>query len=119
MLPDLATPLTIDDLPELVSNLDSNAINKFERKIVEYPFWMKILFILTKSQKSLEDSVVLIYGVTGTVKHEIKKQEDRFLGVLLAPLAASLVQPVISSIVKTISGRGVTRARRRYWDKNF
>ena len=80
---------------------------------------MKIWIILTKSQKSLEDSVVLIDGVTGTVKHEIKKQEDRFLGALLAPLAASLVQPVVSSVVKTISGRAVTIARRRYRDKNF
>ena len=76
-------------------------------------------YIKKKSQKSLEDSVVLIDGVTGTVKNEIKKQEDRFLGALLAPLAASLVQPVVSSVVKTISGRGVTRARRRYRDKKF
>ena len=28
-------------------------------------------------------------------KHEIKKQEGRFLGSLLGPLAASKVQPVI------------------------
>ena len=76
-------------------------------------------YIKKKSQKSLEDSVVLIDGVTGTVKNEIKKQEDRFLGALPAPLAASLVQPVVSSVVKTISGRGVTRARRRYRDKKF
>ena len=30
---DLATALARDNVPELVSNLDSNAINKFERKI--------------------------------------------------------------------------------------
>ena len=52
--------------------------------------------------KSL-DSCVLIDGVTETVKHEIKKQEGGFLGPLLAPLADSLVQPVISSVVKGIS----------------
>ena len=39
------------------------------------------------------------------VKHEIKKQESGFLGALLAPLATSLVQPVISAVVKGISGR--------------
>ena len=38
---------------------------------------------------------------------------------LLAPLAASLVQPLIFSVVKGISGRGVRRAGRRYLDKNF
>ena len=40
--------------------------------------------------KSLEDSGVLIDGVTETVKYEVKKQEDRFLGALLTHLAASL-----------------------------
>ena len=61
---------------------------------------------------------VLIDRVAETGKHEIKK-EGRFLGALLAPLAASLVQPVISSVVKDISGRGVRRARRGYMDKKF
>ena len=61
---------------------------------------------------------MLIDGVAETGKHEIKK-EGRFLGALLAPLAASLVQPVISSVVKGISGRGVRRTRRGYMDKNF
>ena len=68
---------------------------------------------------SLENSGVLIDGVTEKVKHEIKKQEGRFLGALLAPLAASLVQPVIYSVVKGISGRGVRRAGRGYMDKKF
>ena len=50
---------------------------------------------IIKIIKSLEDSGVLIDGVTETVKHEINKQESEFLGALLAPLAASTVQPVI------------------------
>ena len=57
--------------------------------------------------KLLADLGVLIDGVTETVKHKIKRQEGRFLGVLLAPLVASLEQPVVSSVVKSISGRGV------------
>ena len=60
-----------------------------------------------KTIKSPEDSGVLIDSVTKKVKHEIKKQESRFLGALLGPLAASLPQPVILSAVKIISGRGV------------
>ena len=56
--------------------------------------------------KSLEDSGVLIDGVTKTVKH-------------LALLAASLVQPVISSLVKGISVWGVIRSGKGYVDKNF
>ena len=74
---------------------------------------------IIKIIKSLEDSGVLIDGVTETVKHEIKKQEDRFLRVLLAPSAVLLVQPVISSVVKGISVRGVRRAGRGYMDNNF
>ena len=69
---------------------------------------------IVKIIKSLEDSSVLIDGVTETVKHEIKTQDGRFLGALLTPLAASLVQPVISSLVKSISRRGVRRAGRGY-----
>ena len=59
--------------------------------------------------RSVEDSGVLINGITETVKHEIKKQEGGYLG-------ASLVQPVISSVVKCISGSGVRRAGRGYTD---
>ena len=62
---------------------------------------------------------VLIDGVTETVKDEIKKQEGGFLAVLLAPSAASLVQQVISSVVKGISGRGSRRVGRGYMVKHF
>ena len=74
---------------------------------------------LIKIIKSLQDSGVLIDGVTEAVKHEIKKQEHGFLGALLTPLAALLVEPVILSVVKCISGRGVRRAGRGYMAKNF
>ena len=69
--------------------------------------------------KSLEDSGVLIDGVPETVNHEIKKQEGGFFGALLVLSAASLVQPVISSVVKGIKGRAVRRAGRGYLNKNF
>ena len=62
---------------------------------------------------------VLIEGVTETVKDEIKKQEGGFLAVLVAPSAASLVQQVISSVVKGISGRGSRRVGRGYMVKHF
>ena len=60
-----------------------------------------------KNIKSLEYWNVWIDWVTETVKYEIKKQEGGFIGALSSPLVASLVQPVISSVVKGISGRGV------------
>ena len=73
---------------------------------------------IIKIIKLLEDSGVLIDGVTETIKHETKKKGE-FPGVLLAPLAPSIVKPVISSVVKGISWRGVRRARRRYMKKKF
>ena len=38
---------------------------------------------------------------------------------MLASLAASLVQHIISAVVRGISGREVRRAGRRYMDKKF
>ena len=40
---------------------------------------------IIKIIKSLEDSGVVIDGVTETVKHKIKKQEGRFPGALITP----------------------------------
>ena len=74
---------------------------------------------IIKITKSLENLVVLTDGVTETVKHEIKKQEGGFLGALLAPLAVSLVQPVISSVVKSIGAILIRRAGRGYMDKSL
>ena len=78
-------------------------MNEFERKIsrkvVARAGKRFTLFILTeylndiiKNIKSLEDSGVLIEGVTGTEKD--KKQEGGFLAAILAPLSDSLVQPI-------------------------
>ena len=60
--------------------------------------------------KSVAPSSLLIYRVTETVKDETKKLEGIFLKALLDPLAASVVQPVTSSIVKGISGGAIKRA---------
>ena len=126
----IAITLARDNLPGLLNNLTSSAINKFDRKMnvkgavrAGKRFTLFIsnedLNDITKIIKLLEDSGVLIDGVTETVKDEIEKQEAEFLGVLLAPLAASLVQPVISSVVKDISGREVRRVARGYINTIF
>ena len=48
--------------------------------------------------------------ITERVKHEMKNQEGIFIPSFLARLDESLVQPVISLIVKGISGRGIRKA---------
>ena len=113
-----------------MSNLTSNAIYKLKRKIsgkgaVRAGKGFALIIsnegvndIITVI-KSLEDLGAVIDGVTETVKHEIKKQKGTFFRALLAPSAASLVQPIISSVVNSISGSGVRGAGREYMDKNF
>ena len=87
-LTNIAIPLARYNLPGLLSNLTSNAINKFERKIngkgTVRAGKLFALFIsnedmndMIKVIKSLEDLGVLVDGVTETVKHEIKKTRRR------------------------------------------
>ena len=73
---------------------------------------------IPKIVKSLEDSGVLIEGITETVKHEIKTEEGEFLVAFLATFSASIVQPVIFLVVKGIGGRGLRREGREYMNKN-
>ena len=56
--------------------------------------------------------VILIDGFTEAVKYEIRKLEITFLCSVSVPLADSFVQSMISSLVKSISERGVRGAGR-------
>ena len=60
--------------------------------------------------KSLENSGVLLKGVSETIQHEAKEQRGGFLGMLLGTLGASLLGDVLS---KGLSGKGVIRAGER------
>ena len=68
---------------------------------------------IIKTIKSIEDLDVLIDGATEARKNDMKKQEG---GALLAPLVASVVQPLISSVIKGITEIGVMRARKEYYN---
>ena len=62
---------------------------------------------LLKIVKSLENSGLLLDGITETVKNEVKEQKGGFLSVLLDTLGASLLG---DRLTKYLSGRGVIRA---------
>ena len=62
---------------------------------------------LLKIVKSLEDSGVLLDGITETVENEVKELKGGFLSKLLGTLSASLL---VDLLTKSLSGRGVTRA---------
>ena len=72
---------------------------------------------LLKIVKSLEDSGILLDGITETVENEVKDQKGGFLSMLLGTLGASLLGNMLA-------GRGVIRAgegtiRAGYGSKKF
>ena len=62
---------------------------------------------ILKVVKSLEDSGLLLKGVSETIQHEAKEQRGGFLSMLLGTLGASLLGDILS---KSLSGKGVIRA---------
>ena len=60
-----------------------------------------------KIVKSLENSGLLLKGVSETIQHEAKEQRGGFLSILLGTLGASLLGDILS---KGLSGKGVIRA---------
>ena len=62
---------------------------------------------ILKIVKSLENSGVLLKGVTETIQNEAKEQIGGFLSMLLGTLGTSLLGDILS---KGLSGKGVIRA---------
>ena len=58
---------------------------------------------IMKIVKALEDSNILLKGVTKTIKIETKERKRGFLGMLLGTLGASL-------LLNMLAGRGIARA---------
>ena len=61
---------------------------------------------LIKIVKSLEDSGLLLKGVTESVQNEVKEQKGGFLSMLLGTLGASLLGNLLT-------GKGAFHARKR------
>ena len=53
---------------------------------------------ILKIVKSLENSGLLLKGVSETIQHEAKEQRERFLSMLLGTLRASLLGDILSGI---------------------
>ena len=61
---------------------------------------------IIKVVKSLEDSGLLLKGVTEIVQNEVKEQKGGFLSMLLGTLGASLLGNILA-------GQGINRAGER------
>ena len=62
---------------------------------------------ILKIVKSLENSGLLLKGVSETIQHEAKEQRGGFFSMLLGTLGASLLGDILS---KGLSGKGPIRA---------
>ena len=76
---------------------------------------------LLRIVRSLEDSGILLGGITETVKNEVNKLKGGFLSMLLGILGAYMLGDLLT---KNLSGRGVIRAgegtnRAGYGSKKF
>ena len=67
---------------------------------------------IIKIVKSLEDSGLLLKGVTETVQNEVKEQKGGFLSMLLGTLGASLLGNLLTGkgIYRAGEGKGTNRA---------
>ena len=67
---------------------------------------------ITKIVKSLEDSGLLLKGVTETVQNEVKEQKGGFLSMLLGTLGTSLLGNLLTGweVNRAGKGRRINRA---------
>ena len=70
-----------------------------------------------KIVKSLEDSGLLLDGITETVKNEVKEQKGGFVSMLLGALGTSLFGNMLAGRGVTKAGEGTIRAG--YGSKKF
>ena len=82
------------------------------------------MLVYIKIVKSLDQSGLLLKGVTETVQNEIKEQNGGFLSMLLGTLGASLLWNLLSGKGVNKKGNGIHRAgegviRAGYGNKKF
>ena len=67
---------------------------------------------IIKIIKELENSDILLKGVSKTIENEIKEQRGGFLSMLLGTLGASLLGNLLTGkgIIRAGEGKGIVRA---------
>ena len=64
---------------------------------------------ITKIIKALENSGILLKGVSKTIENETKEQRGRFLSMLLGTLGASLLGNLLTGKGMMRAGEGIVR----------
>ena len=69
---------------------------------------------IMKIVKSLEESGLLIKGISETIKKEVKEQKGGFLGMLFGTSGASLLENLLIGKVTIRAGEGTIRAAENF-----
>ena len=65
---------------------------------------------IIKIAKSLENSGLVLQGVSETIQNEAKEQKERFLSILFGTLGVSLLGNILAEIKMNRAGEGIVRA---------
>ena len=69
---------------------------------------------IMKIDKPLEESGLLIKGVSETIKNEAKEQRGGFLGILLGTIGASLLGNLLMGKGTIRAGKGTIKAGEKF-----
>ena len=117
----VAVPLTKNILAPIgitaaVSAIDAGIQKKIYGSGTTLTISNKKMNDIMKIVQALEYSNILLQGVTKTIKNETKEQKERFLGMLLGTLGASLVENlltgkgIVTAAYGNKKGKGIVRA---------
>ena len=109
------------DLTAAMSAIDGKIQKKIHGSGVKLIIEQEDMKDIMKIIKALENSGILLKGVSKTIKNETKEQRGGFLGMLLGTLGASLLGNLLSggkgimragegSITSRAKGKGIVRA---------
>ena len=115
----IAVPLAKNDLAPLGITAAASALDAGNSK--KKIHWSGTTTLIVSNEETndimeivqaLEDSNILLKGVTKAIEDETKEQKDGFLSMLLGTLGASLLGTLLSGkgIIRAGSGKGIARA---------
>ena len=101
-------------LSPAMSAIDGGIQKKIHGSGVKLIFEQEDMKDIMKIIKALENSGILLKGVSKTIKNETKEQRDGFLSMLLGTLGASLLGNLLTvgkrSVASRTKGEGIMRA---------
>ena len=100
-------------LTAAMSAIDGSIQNKIHGSGVKLIIEQEDMKDIMKIIKALENSGILLKGVSKTIKNETKEQRDGFLSMLLGTLGASLLGNLVTgkgNVVSRAKGKGIMRA---------